>query len=491
MAEALAACQQLSEAERRRLAARFVGADIHGGDLTLLAASLKAWGVAARFRGLIPPPASSEDPSAERATLQTLVAALTGCRPENTGPGTLLQALGQLRPCLPAWPVSDRRYRLGAVCWWQTMMAGRGLHRPERALRSLLGAWDRPPAFVRIKCLAGPQALYFLADLEMERALSLEAWTPWSPERAAALRARLAALSDAAPRTAWRETGAFCLHQTLPPALRAALRELPVGTVVHLQTMDGLGWLPFEIFHDGRGFWGQRFRLWRDLLAREREAPPVPIPTSPGRRAAVLAPAYPAPWRLPHSEAEVETVRAALAGADYRVEVCDRVDRATVQRVSRECAILHFVGHAVYQTDRPEQSHWRLSAGEAVTAADLAQELRAGRTVRLLFANACHSAPDPDAVRLVVPFYGAGGRAFLGACRKIPDAAGAAFAAAFYRRYAVYPDAGAAVQGARLEVPRHYSLVTLAYTLYGRPEIRLDGGSAPGTYVRDTRCGAR
>jgi len=221
-----------------------------------------------------------------------------------------------------------------------------------------------------------------------------------------------------------------------------ALAALPDGAAVRLRLGDGLAALPWEALP-----WARRLILWRDPLDAPPAAPPEAI-----RRAALLAPAYPAPLDVPHAAAEAKAVRAAARARGW--EVATPRDGAWGALAPRLAAVewLHFSGHGA-----DEGVGWRLAGGATVSPAQIAALPR----LRVVISNACGG--DGDASALGAALRRAGAAIVVAGTGELPDRQARRFAEALYTAIAGGASLGEAVQRAR------EGIAVTAYQLWGDP----------------------
>lgn len=213
---------------------------------------------------------------------------------------------------------------------------------------------------------------------------------------------------------------------------------------------------------------------------------------------------------LPGAAREAEEVQTELVDAGYVVsaEINSVAARIRMALHAADYRILHLAGHGVHELeleiapsgaetcptcDRPQpaRKQWVsgmvLGDGDILTPGDIEQM----RSVpELVFINCCHlgntrsrGATDHPALgqftalaaNLGTQFIRMGVRAVIAAGWAVDDAAGRAFARAFYRRLLAGDGFGDAVRAARAEIYDRFpqSNTWGAYQCYGDPEYRL------------------
>ncbi|MDB4950194.1 MAG: hypothetical protein JWM27_2843, partial [Gemmatimonadetes bacterium] len=184
--------------------------------------------------------------------------------------------------------------------------------------------------------------------------------------------------------------------------------------------------------------------------------------------------------RLPGARGEVDALRRIYPGAAVLQGAA--ATRAAVAADLRNAVVVHFAGHAVADSTRPDRSYLVLAPGPRgesghLAAADL-DALPAGG-IRLVVLSACETqgggrAGAAQLAGLSGAFLGAGARAVIGSLWPVRDDATRALMVAFHRRYAATGDAAASLRGAQLEMlaspnPRYRSPASwAAFQLAGR-----------------------
>lgn len=277
------------------------------------------------------------------------------------------------------------------------------------------------------------------------------------------------------------ELGANLFELLLPEAIRSALQATTAEGLL-LSLDDHTVALPWELLYDGSEFLCLRFAMGRQvrttqpLPAVARRRPPEQIAVAgliadpcnnlPGaaREGALLVEQL--------SRSGVFAVNAQQGGSTL----------ADVEALLYTADILHYCGHAEFDSANPERSRWLLLGGETLTAAWLARRGGASRCLpRLVFCNACSSgattAWDSESGRRVFglanAFLANGAEFYLGAIAPVVDEASTAFAQAFYRGLEANAPLGAAVRDARRRFASREEqsrLLWASYVLYGRPD---------------------
>jgi hypothetical protein len=262
------------------------------------------------------------------------------------------------------------------------------------------------------------------------------------------------------------------------------LLESPGGYVV-LRLDDATVDLPWELLALGSEQLALDKRFARQVELRtpgRQAAQPVR-----GERPSVLVVGNPT-GDLPAAQAEAEAVAAALSErglADVHL-MHSRVTYGELsQALNDRCwDVLHYAGHARFDTLREDAGGLELADGQTFTAQDLGSRRY---LPRLFVANACYSAatgdprlPDVGARstrNLVTGVLAAGARGMIGAAWEVDDRAAATFALALYDELLVQQPAprgtlGEAVRLGRQAIVSEHGrsqAAWAAYVLYGSP----------------------
>lgn len=278
-----------------------------------------------------------------------------------------------------------------------------------------------------------------------------------------------------------RVRGALLYRALVPERLREQLDRIG-GPLLVSTSLSGVPW---ELFHDGREFWGLRYALGKRLIT-ERPAPAVGTAISRARpRALVIG--SDARGDLPFVQEEIERICDALDPvADLR---CLGGPTASFEAVTASLGggfdLIHYCGHVVRTR---EGGPALLLAGERSLPAAVIEASLTGRPV--VFVNGCASVrgrgEDPgdpwedDFSSVAHGFLFGGALGVVGTVCAVSDGHAAALATEFYRRVLAGAPMGEALRRARLqcrdEDPR--SPTWLSFVLYGNPaQVVLDGNA--------------
>ena len=288
-----------------------------------------------------------------------------------------------------------------------------------------------------------------------------------------------------------RQTGSLMYDLLLPQDMQRYLRETPCSLTITTNDLE----LPWELLYDGHG--------QGEYLCMERPVARMPM----GR-------AYPRPdtWRqsvsrpprialvyadptgdLPDAAREVRHIQRSLHerwGNEVFVDVLlgrdasgERLNRLLV---SGDYDVIHYAGHARFDTAQPEDSALLLHRGELLPAEKIGR-LLTGRP--LVFVNACESGKTANekkpqsvgrylqrpAEGLATAFIYGGALAYIGSLWPVYDDAAADFAAAFYSDLLEGYMLGEAMRRARRQSKESYprQMTWASFVLYGNPTARL------------------
>jgi len=187
---------------------------------------------------------------------------------------------------------------------------------------------------------------------------------------------------------------------------------------------------------------------------------------------------------LPGADEESRRVRKALDREDARVTVL-RGGEATRARLLDEFRsgaydVLHFAGHAFFDTSSPASSGVLCAGGRVLSGSDLAS---LDALPALVFFNACESGRVRQMGRvsralargtgLAEAFLRGGVANFIGTWWPVADVAASRFAVSLYERLTQGEGIGSALQAARAAVRRLRSADWANYLHYGSFDFAL------------------
>jgi CHAT domain-containing protein/cytochrome c-type biogenesis protein CcmH/NrfG len=278
-------------------------------------------------------------------------------------------------------------------------------------------------------------------------------------------------------------------------------QQLNVSRARHiiLSLDDHLVHIPWELLNDGDMFLSQRFAVGRVVRTRH--------PVAANRQRILRSPlkflvlADPA-GDLKSAYEEGIYLRDIAEHLKDKLQVTFRsgnVNPDFIRAKLRDFDLVHFAGHADYDSHRPDLSGWRLGS-ERLTASQVIKMAGTGAMPSLVFANACQSArSETPGIRndLLQQLYGlanafilSGVKHYLGTFWEIPDQSSQSFAAAFYQHLLAGNSVGRALQKARktlIDASGEDNIVWASYLLYGDPTIAyLQDGRQSNTLDAET-----
>lgn len=249
--------------------------------------------------------------------------------------------------------------------------------------------------------------------------------------------------------------------------------------VLHIE--DRLVHIPWELLFDGEQFLCRRFNLGRIVTTRQSASHFQQRTCDPPLSMLLL---YDPKGDLPAAHQEGMLIRNTLDLYVDRVDVSSKTRNIRtdyIRRSIRNFDIVHYAGHATYDTEDPSQSGWLVKEG-TVTAALLVKMKGIRPLPSLVFSNACQSSEvgewkvdehsEETIFGLANAFLAAGVQHYIGTFWNILDEPGAHFAHAFYSELIRGGSVGKSMRVARNDVAKRYgeeSIVWASYLLYGDP----------------------
>ncbi len=158
------------------------------------------------------------------------------------------------------------------------------------------------------------------------------------------------------------------------------------------------------------------------------------------------------------------------------------IDKLYVKKSLKDYEIVHFAGHAEFDSSNPKHTGWVLNDGR-FTPADI---LSLGENVSmpsLVFSNACYSAQSSGSrdfheknYSLASAFLLSGVRHYIGAIRRVEDLQSESFAREFYANLLCGKTVGESMRLSRLKLTKESGAAALSwssYLLYGDPDFIL------------------
>lgn len=278
----------------------------------------------------------------------------------------------------------------------------------------------------------------------------------------------------------FKRSGQLLFDLLFPPNVRQILNSTSSRNLI-LNLDEQLVQIPWELLFNGREFLCRCFAMGRIVITRQSLSP------SPGRalthplRVLILADPR---GDLEGSYREGRELRTFL---DTRREVfradfkSQPVDITYVRKNLREYDLVHYAGHAEYDSQNPSGSGWLLSDGK-LEVGEIIEMAGLNPMPSLVFANACQSAEtgqwkveegcEQEIFGLANAYLRSGVQHYVGTFGEIADDPSLDFAGAFYRCLAEGGSVGEAIREAREQLAKAYDETTIlwaCYVLYGDP----------------------
>src|SRR5262245_13090578 len=282
-----------------------------------------------------------------------------------------------------------------------------------------------------------------------------------------------------------KKSGQVLFDLLVPSKAREKLSSTEARNLI-LYVDDKLVHVPWELLFDGRQFLCRRFAMGR--IVRTRQAPTALSSRTPKAPFKVLVVADPR-GDLDASYREGTEIRNFL---DEKRDVfhvdfkSHPVDVSFVKKNLRDYDIVHYAGHAEYNSENPSESGWllkdaRLKASE-ISAMGGLQPMPS-----LVFSNACQSGhsgewrigeeDEQQIFGLANAYLLAGVQHYIGTFWEILDEPSSQFAKLFYGSLSQGESVGEAVRKAReklIEAHGEETIVWAGYMLYGDPTFAFD-----------------
>ena len=264
---------------------------------------------------------------------------------------------------------------------------------------------------------------------------------------------------------------------------REAKERLEQSQAEHLvlRIDDQLVQIPWELLYDGKEFLCLRFNMGRIVSTRQRVREGKARKIARPLRMLVLADPR---GDLPQSAREGILLRDELDRYSDLITVnlkSSRIDRNYILSRIRDYDIVHYAGHADYDSQSPEDSGWLLADGK-LKALEIKNLSGRKPMPALVFANGCQSGQteawsiesnyEERIFGLANAFLVSGVQHYIGTFWEILDEPGREFALAFYQELLAGATIGEAIKEARKHLLNKYgeeTIVWASYMLYGDP----------------------
>ncbi len=254
--------------------------------------------------------------------------------------------------------------------------------------------------------------------------------------------------------------------------------------------IDGnLAQIPWELLYDGTNFLCQKFNIGRMVRTRHTKTSYLIRNQQQSKPLKILILADPK-GDLDASYEEGLSIINKIKYSDryenfekdvYLKLKTSLIETEFIKQSLREFDIIHYAGHAKYESEDPSKGGWQTADGE-LTTADILQ-MRGGAPLPLLiFSNACQSGRiepwsitcdrEKNVYSQANAFLLAGVQHYIGTFCNIPDKQSKHFALEFYQNLLLGMPIGQALRDARLHLIKKYNdenITWMSYMLYGDP----------------------
>jgi CHAT domain-containing protein len=282
-----------------------------------------------------------------------------------------------------------------------------------------------------------------------------------------------------------KKSGQVLFDLLVPSKAREKLSSTEARNLI-LYVDDKLVHIPWELLFDGRQFLCRRFAMGR--IVRTRQAPTALSSRAPKAPFKVLVVADPrgdldASYREGTEIKNFLDEKRDIFHVDFKSHP---VDVSFVKKNLRDYDIVHYAGHAEYNSENPSESGWllkdaRLKASE-ISAMGGLQPMPS-----LVFSNACQSGhsgewrikeeDEQQIFGLANAYLLSGVQHYIGTFWEILDEPSSQFAKLFYGALSLGESVGEAVRKAReklIEAHGEETIVWASYMLYGDPTFAFD-----------------
>ncbi|MDM8515832.1 CHAT domain-containing protein [Desulfobacterales bacterium HSG16] len=275
-----------------------------------------------------------------------------------------------------------------------------------------------------------------------------------------------------------KKTGRMMCDELLTPDIKETLRKTKAEFLT-ITIDDHLVHIPWELLCIEDKFFCESFNMGRLVKTRKKISGINNRSLENPLKMWILANPN---GDLPNAGQEGLMLTKQMYLADNAVEAVQdsEIMPDKVKKELKDYDIVHFAGHAEYNSDSPENSSWKLKNGY-FTAQDISKMAGGDSMPSLVFSNACQSARTDSwkqngadhynhSFGLVDAFMCSGVKHYIGTSWKIPDEPGSRFAGKFYEYLLAGYCVGEAVRLARISLMKDKdALCWTSYLLYGDP----------------------
>jgi len=295
-----------------------------------------------------------------------------------------------------------------------------------------------------------------------------------------------------------KKTGQALYDELLTPKIKNLLRTSASDNLL-LYINDQLVQIPWELLFDGEEFLCLKYSMGRIVSTRQNVL--YPHNQRGAGTLSMLIIADPE-GNLDVAYKEGVKIRDEIGTEANFVKVnlaSSKVDIHYVKKNIRDFDIIHYAGHADYNSEEPSKSSWVLHDGKWIASEIL--KLSGGATMPVLvFSNACHSGRtqewqikenfENEVYGLANAFLHSGVSHYIGTFWEILDSPSSLFAIEFYRALIGNASIGKALRDARkklIERMGKNNIIWASYMLYGDPTFVLFGKDSISTMQKDKR----
>jgi len=278
------------------------------------------------------------------------------------------------------------------------------------------------------------------------------------------------------------EIGQSLYDQLLPREAKEKLQQSQAENLL-LRMDDQLVQIPWELLYNGAEFLCLRYNIGRIVSTRQKVNEAQTRKVAYPLKMLILADPR---GDLPESAREGTLLRGELDHYPDMVSVnvkSSRIDRNYILSRIRDYDLIHYAGHADYDSKNPAESGWLIADGK-LKAEEISNLTGKKPMPALVLANGCQSGQtdawtinenyENEIFGLANAFLVSGVQHYIGTFWEILDEPGREFAVAFYKELLDGASVGEAVRVARKHLIDKYgeeTIVWASYMLYGDPSF--------------------
>ncbi len=279
-----------------------------------------------------------------------------------------------------------------------------------------------------------------------------------------------------------QEIGQSLYDQLLPREAKEKLQGSSAANLL-IRMDDQLVQIPWELLYNGAEFLCLRYNIGRVVSTRQKVTEGQARKVGHPLKMLILADPR---GDLPESAREGQLLRTELDRYPDMVGVnvkSSKIDRNYILSRIRDYDLIHYAGHADYDSKNPAESGWLISDGK-LKAEEIINLTGKKPMPALVLANGCQSGQtdawtihenyENEIFGLANAFLIAGVQHYIGTFWEILDEPGREFSMSFYRELLDGASVGEAVRQARKHLIDKYgeeTIVWASYMLYGDPSF--------------------